>query len=39
MFTELSAELLDLTATARGGRRAYLARQIILCCTCTLRWA
>lgn len=38
MFKELTDELLDLTATVQGRRKAYLARQIILCCTCTLRW-
>ena len=33
-------ELLDLTASVRGYRRAYLAQyRIILCCTCTLRFA
>jgi hypothetical protein len=39
MFKELTGELLDLTATAQGYRRAYLADyRIILCCTCTVRW-
>jgi hypothetical protein len=38
MFKELTDELLDLTATVQGRRKAYLARQIILCCTCTVRW-
>ena len=38
MFKELTGELLDLTATVQGYRNAFLARQIILCCTCTVRW-
>jgi hypothetical protein len=38
MFRELTDELLDLTATVHGYRRAYLAEyRIILCCTCTIR--
>jgi hypothetical protein len=38
MFRELTEELLDLTATVHGYRRAYLAEyRIILCCTCTIR--
>jgi hypothetical protein len=40
MFRALTDELLDLTATQQGYRRAYLAdHRIILCCTCTVRWA
>jgi hypothetical protein len=39
MFRALTDELLDLTATQQGYRRAYLADfRIILCCTCTVRW-
>jgi hypothetical protein len=37
MFRTLTDELLDLTVTQRGFRRAYLAEyRIILCCTCTV---
>jgi hypothetical protein len=40
MFQELTDELLDLTASVQGYRRAYLAEyRIILCCTCTVRFA
>jgi hypothetical protein len=40
MFKELTDELLDLTATVQGYRRAYLAEyRIILCCTCTVRFS
>jgi hypothetical protein len=38
MFKELTDELLDVTATAQGYRKAFLARHIVLCCTCTVRW-
>jgi hypothetical protein len=39
MFRTLTDELLDLTATAQGYRRAYLAdTRIILCTTCTVKW-
>jgi hypothetical protein len=38
MFKQMTDELLDLTATVQGYRRAYLAHRIILCCTCTMRW-
>jgi hypothetical protein len=38
VFKELTDELLDLSATVQGYRRAYLAQaRIILCCTCTFR--
>jgi hypothetical protein len=37
MFRTLTDELLDLTVTQRGYRRAYLAEyRLILCCTCTV---
>jgi hypothetical protein len=40
MFEELTDELLELRANVRGYRRAYLAGyRIILCCTCTIRFA
>jgi hypothetical protein len=40
MFQELTDDLLDLTASVQGYRRAYLAEyRIILCCTCTVRFA
>lgn len=37
MFTETIDELLDLTATVKGYRRAYLAQngRGSLCCSCT----
>jgi hypothetical protein len=39
MFRALTDELLDLTATQQGFRRAYLAEyRIILCCTCTVKF-
>ena len=39
MFKELTDELLDLSASTRGYRRAYLAQyRIILCCTCTVQF-
>jgi hypothetical protein len=39
VFKALTDELLDLTATAQGYEKAYLADyRIILCCTCTVRW-
>jgi hypothetical protein len=38
MFKELTDDLLDLTATAQGYRKAYLARSIVLCTTCTLKF-
>ena len=38
MFKELTGELLDLTATTQGFRRAFLARSIVLCTTCTVRF-
>jgi hypothetical protein len=38
MFNELTEELLDLTATVQGHRKAYLARSIVLCCTCTVKF-
>ena len=40
MFRALTDELLDLTATEQGFRRAYLAEwRITLCCTCTIKFA
>lgn len=33
MFTELTRELLDLTATGRGGRTGLFA-MVIDCCSC-----
>jgi hypothetical protein len=38
MFKELTDELLDLTATTQGYRKAFLARSIVLCTTCTVRF-
>jgi hypothetical protein len=39
MFKELTDELLDLTATVQGYRKAYPAHYYIaLCCTCTVRF-
>jgi hypothetical protein len=36
MFKELTVELLDLTATAQGYRKAFLAqRRGPLCCSCS----
>jgi hypothetical protein len=35
MFKELTDELLDLTATAHGYRKAFLAQRGPLCCSCT----
>jgi hypothetical protein len=36
MFKELTDELLDLTATVRGYRKAFLAqRRGALCCSCS----
>jgi hypothetical protein len=34
MFTELTSELLDLTATARGRSRELYAAVIDCCCCC-----
>jgi hypothetical protein len=40
VFRTLTDELLDLTATQQGFRKAYLAEyRIILCCTCTIKFA
>jgi hypothetical protein len=39
VFKELTDDLLDLRASVRGYRRAYLAQtRIILCCTCTVKF-
>jgi hypothetical protein len=38
MFRELTDDLLDLTATTQGYRKAFLARSIVLCTTCTVRF-
>jgi hypothetical protein len=38
VFKELTDELLDLSASVRGYRRAYLAHRIILCCTTTAKF-
>jgi hypothetical protein len=39
MFRALTDDLLDLTATQQGYRKAYLAYRIVLCCTCTIKFA
>jgi hypothetical protein len=38
MFKELTDELLDLTATTQGYRRAFLAHSWVLCTTCTIKF-
>ena len=37
MFQELTEELLDLTATTRGGLASYFA-AVIECCSCCCCW-
>jgi hypothetical protein len=38
MFDELTADLLDLTATARGQGNALYAVKVYLCCSCSSCW-